>query len=84
MFIEIETEAFALAVMTGAAEQTLQEETAMKQKTKTEMGRRDFLRALGAGAGLAATGGGAACDRRSAAESDNDEKKARYNGRPTT
>jgi hypothetical protein len=66
--------------MTGAAEQMLREETAMKQKTKTELGRRDVLRALGAGAGLAVTAAAPLATGAAAAESDNDKKKARYNG----
>jgi hypothetical protein len=56
------------------------EETAMKQKAKTEVGRRDFLRAMGAGAGLAATAAAPVATGAAAAESDSDKKKARYNG----
>ena len=50
----------------------------MKQKAKTEVGRRDFLRALGAGAGLAATAAAPLATGAVAAESDSDKKKARY------
>jgi hypothetical protein len=57
----------------------MKEETAMTQERKTSVGRRDFLRALGAGAGVAVT---AAAPLATAAHADtetNDEKrKARY------
>jgi hypothetical protein len=56
----------------------LPEETAMKQKAKTEVGRRDFLRALGAGAGVAATAAAPVATGAAAAENDNDKKKTRY------
>jgi hypothetical protein len=49
----------------------------MKQKQKTTVGRRDFLRVLGAGAAAASAAplvGGSAV----AAESDADKKKTRY------
>ena len=49
----------------------------MKQKQKTTVGRRDFLRALGAGAAAASAAplvaGGAV-----AAENDTEKKKTRY------
>ena len=47
----------------------------MKQQDKAKLGRRDFLRAMGAGAGLAVT---AAAPLATAAESDAEQKKARY------
>ena len=50
----------------------------MKQKAKTEVGRRDFLRALGAGAGVAATAAAPVATGAAAAENDNDKKKTRY------
>jgi hypothetical protein len=50
----------------------------MKQKAKTEVGRRDFLRALGAGAGVAATAAAPLATGAAAAENDNDKKKTRY------
>jgi hypothetical protein len=56
----------------------LREETAMKQKAKTEVGRRDFLRALGAGAGLAAAAAAPLATGAAAAENESDKKKARY------
>jgi hypothetical protein len=56
----------------------LPEESAMKQKAKTEVGRRDFLRALGAGAGVAATAAAPVATGAAAAENDNDKKKTRY------
>jgi hypothetical protein len=50
----------------------------MKSDRKTNVGRRDFLRALGAGAGLAATGAASFATPAVAAESDAEKKKARY------
>jgi len=47
----------------------------MKQQDKSKLGRRDFLRAMGAGAGLAVT---AAAPLAAAAESEAEQKKARY------
>jgi hypothetical protein len=54
------------------------EDTAMKQKEKTTVGRRDFLRVLGAGAGAAAATAAPLASPASAAESEQDMKKARY------
>ena len=48
----------------------------MKQQDKSKVGRRDFLRAMGAGAGLAAAA--PLATGAVAAESDADKKKARY------
>ena len=50
----------------------------MKQQDKPKLGRRDFLRALGAGAGLAVTAAAPLASEAAAAESDADKKKARY------
>ena len=50
----------------------------MKQKEKTKLGRRDFLRAMGAGAGIAVTAAAPLATEAVAAESDADKKKARY------
>ena len=53
----------------------------MKQqdKAKTKLGRRDFLRALGAGAGVAATAAAPLASEANADTENNDEKrKARY------
>jgi hypothetical protein len=48
-------------------------------KTERKVGRRDILRALGAGAGVAATASGALVQGAAAAGESNDEKrKARY------
>ena len=53
----------------------------MKQPDKSKLGRRDFLRAMGAGAGLAVT----AQRRRAAAAAESDaEKKRPATRRPTT
>ncbi|HEX2217151.1 MAG TPA: formate dehydrogenase [Xanthobacteraceae bacterium] len=49
----------------------------MKDKRKTVVGRRDFLRVLGAGAGAAAATA-APLATAAAAENDNEKKKARY------
>ena len=50
----------------------------MKQQDKTKLGRRDFLRAMGAGAGLAVTAAAPLATEATATESDADKKKARY------
>jgi hypothetical protein len=51
----------------------------MQDKTKTGVGRRDFLRVLGAGAGAAAaTAAPIAATSAQAAESDAEKKKTRY------
>ncbi|HEX9073169.1 MAG TPA: twin-arginine translocation signal domain-containing protein [Pseudolabrys sp.] len=50
----------------------------MKQQDKTKLGRRDFLRAMGAGAGLAATAAVPLTTGAAASESDAERKKARY------
>ena len=51
----------------------------MKQKdNKSTVGRRDFLRAMGAGAGLAVTAAAPIATEAAAAESDAEKKKARY------
>jgi len=48
-------------------------------KTEKKVGRRDFLRALGAGAGAAAAASGTFVEEAAAAGESNDEKrKARY------
>ena len=54
------------------------EGTAMKEQDKAKLGRRDFLRAMGAGAGVAATTTVPLATTAVAAESDADKKKARY------
>jgi hypothetical protein len=45
---------------------------------KSKVGRRDFLRGLGAGAGAAAVTAAPLATTAVAAESDGDKKKARY------
>jgi hypothetical protein len=50
----------------------------MKQQDKTKLGRRDFLRAMGAGAGVAATTAVPLATPAAASESDAEKKKARY------
>jgi hypothetical protein len=51
----------------------------MKQQDKMKVGRRDFLRALGAGAGVAATAAAPLATEAKADNETNDEKrKARY------
>lgn len=54
------------------------EGTAMKEQEKQKLGRRDFLRAMGAGAGLAVTAAAPLATEAAASESDADKKKARY------
>lgn len=50
----------------------------MKEE-KSKLGRRDFLRAVSAGAGLAVTSAAPLATEAAAAESDQDKRKARYN-----
>ena len=50
----------------------------MTQEPKTGLGRRQFLRGLGAGAGLAATAAAPLATGAVAAESNNERAKARY------
>jgi hypothetical protein len=50
----------------------------MKRNDKATVGRREFLRTLGAGAGLAATAAVPLVTEAEAAESDADKTKARY------
>ena len=51
----------------------------MKQQDKSKVGRRDFLRTIGTGAGLAVTAAVPIATEAAASESDADRKKARYN-----
>jgi hypothetical protein len=51
----------------------------MKEQDKTRVGRREFLRALGAGAGVAAASAGPlATAARADSESRDERRKARY------
>ncbi len=50
----------------------------MTQQVKPKLGRRDFLRAMGAGAGVAVTAAVPLATEAAATESDADKKKARY------
>ncbi len=55
--MDIEAEAFELPAEAGegTSKGNFEEGMAMKQQDKTKLGRRDFLRAMGAGAGVAVT-----------------------------
>lgn len=50
----------------------------MKQDDKSKFGRRDFLRAMGASAGLAVTVAAPLVTEAQAAETPSEERKARY------
>ena len=50
----------------------------MKQGEKAKVGRRDFLRALGAGAGAAAVAPSLASEAHADSESDQEKRQARY------
>ena len=50
----------------------------MKQQDKTTLGRRDFLRAMAAGASTAAVTAGPLATPSVAAESEQEKTKARY------
>ena len=49
-----------------------------EQDNKSKLGRRDFLRAVGAGAGLAVATAAPLATEAAATESDAEQKKARY------
>jgi hypothetical protein len=53
-------------------------EQKQQQADGSKVGRRDFLRAVGAGAGLAVTTAVPIATEAAAAESDAEQKKARY------
>ncbi|HZQ13382.1 MAG TPA: formate dehydrogenase [Pseudolabrys sp.] len=50
----------------------------MKQQSNVRVGRRDFLRVLGAGAGAAVTPAAFVAEARADSENNNDKRKARY------
>lgn len=50
----------------------------MKQQDKSKLGRRDFLRGMGVGAGLAVTAAAPFATEAVAQESNADKTKARY------
>jgi H+/Cl- antiporter ClcA len=56
----------------------LEEDTAMTEQAKTGVGRRDFLRALGAGAGVAVTAAAPLATSAAAAETQDEQRKSRY------
>jgi hypothetical protein len=60
----------------------IKEETAMKQD-KSKLGRRDFLRAMSAGAGLAVTAAAPLATEAVASETEEEKKKARYQANST-
>jgi hypothetical protein len=65
--------------MTGRqGERNPKEEAAMKRDDKAKVGRRDFLRVLGAGAGAAAVAPAMSVEARADSESNDEKKKARY------
>ena len=53
----------------------------MKQDQKSKFGRRDFLRAVGAGAGLAVTAAAPLATEAAAAGTPTEERKARYDAK---
>jgi hypothetical protein len=55
----------------------------MKQQDKSKLGRRDFLRAMGAGAGLAVTAAAPLATEAAASETEVEKKKARYQANST-
>jgi hypothetical protein len=50
----------------------------VKTEDKPKVGRRDFLRALGAGAGVAAAAGPLATSAQADSETDAEKRKSRY------
>jgi len=63
--------------------EALSKKTAMKQQDKTKLGRRDFLRAIGAGAGVAVTAAAPLATEAIATETDAEKRKARYQANST-
>ena len=55
----------------------------MKQQEKSKLGRRDFLRAIGAGAGVAVAAAAPLASEAIASESDAEKKQARYQANST-
>jgi hypothetical protein len=55
----------------------------MKQQDRTKLGRRDFLRAIGAGAGVAVTAAAPLATEAAASETDAEKRKARYQANST-
>ena len=55
----------------------------MKEQDKAKLARRDFLRAMGAGAGLAAIGTAPLATEAVASESEAEKRKARYQANST-
>ena len=55
----------------------------MKEQDKAKLGRRDFLRAMGAGAGVAVTAAAPLSTGAAATETDAEKKKARYQANST-
>jgi hypothetical protein len=56
---------------------------AMKEQDRAKLGRRDFLRAMGAGAGLAVTAAAPLATEAAASESEAEKRKARYQANST-
>ncbi len=50
----------------------------MKQESKVKVGRRDFLRVLGVGAGAAVTPAAFVSEARADSENNDEKRKARY------
>jgi hypothetical protein len=56
----------------------LEEEATVTTRDRAKVGRRDFLRALGAGAGVAAASGSLTTNVRADSESNDEKRKSRY------
>jgi hypothetical protein len=54
------------------------EEAAMRENDKAKVGRRDFLRVIGAGAGAAAVAPAMTVEARADSENNDEKRKARY------
>jgi hypothetical protein len=63
--------------MTGGATRETEEESAMQTKTRTTVGRREFLRVLGVG-GAAAAAAPLATQAKADTENNDEKRKARY------
>jgi hypothetical protein len=77
--VERQTEPEDNAAPTVVADKrTVEEEASMKAEDKARVGRRDFLRILGSGAGVAAGLGSFPAAARADSESNEEKRKPRY------
>jgi hypothetical protein len=77
--LELVSAKSAISVETGNDRAMLRPDGASAMKTEKKIGRRDFIRALGGGAGVAVAVSGPLVEKAAAeGESDEEKRKARY------